>query len=188
MLFSLLPLQYCSNLLLIFSAKVFAFQWKNLILHTFSFNWKVAAAIPTTFLNHAGLKVASASTNCFKKNWYPQSLSFLRYNWQVLTRLKICLKWTPPPTFPGILKPAAYLGKNSTTDVYILKHNSNCFSVKGLHHRCLYSKACNLTLDGISKIPWTGTATRIFFSIMHHTVIFFIKDYQSCNLLVFTSD
>ena len=62
LLFSLLPLQYCSNLLLIFSAKVFAFQWKNLILHTFSFNWKVAAATATTSFNHGRLRGASAST------------------------------------------------------------------------------------------------------------------------------
>ena len=59
--------------------------------------------------------------------------------WQALTRLKICLKWTPPLTFHDIIKPAAFLGKNSTTDVYILKHNFNYFSIKGLHHRYLYS-------------------------------------------------
>ena len=105
-----------------------------------------------------------------------------------LTRLKICLKWTPPLAFSDILKPAAYLGKNFTIDVYIVKQNSNCFSIKRLHHRCLYSKAGDLTLNGISKILWTGTTTKIFFSVMHHTTIFFIKDYQNCNLLVFTSD
>ena len=38
-IFSLLPLQYCSNLLSISSANVLIFQWKNLILRNFSFNW-----------------------------------------------------------------------------------------------------------------------------------------------------
>ena len=51
-----------SNLLLTFSAKVFAFQWKNLILHTFYFNWKVAAATATTSFYHERLRGANAST------------------------------------------------------------------------------------------------------------------------------
>ena len=38
-IFSLLPLQYCSNLLSISSANVLIFQWKNLKLCNFSFNW-----------------------------------------------------------------------------------------------------------------------------------------------------
>ena len=54
---------------------------------------------------------------------------------QVLTRLNIFLKWTPPLNRLGILESADYLGKNSTTDVYILKHKANCFSIKGLHHQ-----------------------------------------------------
>ena len=58
----LLPLQYCSNLLSIFSAKVFALQWKNLLLHNFSFNWKVAAATAAASFNHTRLTGASAST------------------------------------------------------------------------------------------------------------------------------
>ena len=107
--------------------------------------------------------------------------------WQVLTKLKICLKWTPPLTFADILNPAAYLGKNSITDVYILKHNSNCFPIKRLYHRCLYSKARDLTLNGIRKILWTSTTAKIFSSICT-TPIFFIKDYQNSNLRVFTSD
>ena len=62
LIFPLLTLQYCSNLLSISLAKVFAFQWKNLILHKFSFNWKVAAATATTSFNHTRLRGASAST------------------------------------------------------------------------------------------------------------------------------
>ena len=39
-----------------------AFQWKNLILYTFSFNWKIAAATATTSFNHGRLRGAGAST------------------------------------------------------------------------------------------------------------------------------
>ena len=59
LIFSLLPLQYCSNLLSISSANILVFQWKNLILHNFSFNWKVAAAAAS--FNHARPRGASAS-------------------------------------------------------------------------------------------------------------------------------
>ena len=108
--------------------------------------------------------------NCFTK-WLILSITIFSkvQFWQVLTRLKICLKWTPPLTFPAILKPAAYLGKDSTTNVYILKPKANCFSIKGLHHRQLVSEARDFTLNGISRILWTGTITKIFFSIMQHT-------------------
>ena len=61
LIFSLLPLQYCSSLLSIPSANILVFQWKNLILHNFSFNWKVAAAAAVTSFNHASLWVASTS-------------------------------------------------------------------------------------------------------------------------------
>ena len=61
LIFSLLSLQYCSNLLPISSANVLIFQRKNLILHNFSFNWKVALAASTTSFNHVRLWVASAS-------------------------------------------------------------------------------------------------------------------------------
>ena len=88
-------------------------------------------------------------------NWYPQSLSFLRCNFD--------------RTFLGILNPTTYLGKDSISDVYILKPKANCFSIKGLHHRRLYSKARELTLNGISKILWTGTISKIVFPIMQHT-------------------
>ena len=40
LMFSLLPLQYCSNLISISSANILVFQWKNLILHNFSLNQK----------------------------------------------------------------------------------------------------------------------------------------------------
>ena len=56
---------------------------------------------------------------------------------QIFTTLKICFKWTPPLTFPGILKPPAYLGKDYTTNVCILEPNANCFAIKGLYHRRL---------------------------------------------------
>ena len=60
-IFSLLSLQYCSNLLSISSANVLIFQWKNLILYNFSFNWKVAPAAATTSFNHRNLWVVSAN-------------------------------------------------------------------------------------------------------------------------------
>ena len=131
-----------------------------------------------------------------QSNWYPQSISFLRCNFD---RFSPGWRFAPPLLFPGILKPAAYQGKDST-DVYILKLNANYFSIKGLYHRRLCSKSRDLTLNGISKILWTATITKMFFSIIQHTCnkFFFhvsnsfkqsfIKDYQNSNLLVFTSD
>ena len=59
LIFSLLPLQYCSNLPSISSANILVFQWKNLILHNFSFNWKIAAAAAS--FNHTRPMGASAS-------------------------------------------------------------------------------------------------------------------------------
>ena len=53
---------------------------------------------------------------------------------------------------------------------------------------CILKPPTWLTLNGISMILWTGTTTKIFSSAMHHTTIFFIKDYQNSDLLVFTSD
>ena len=127
------------------------------ILHSFSFNWKVATATATTSFNHAKLRGASASTEL----QIPSITIFSKVQfWQVFTSLKICLKWTSPITFPSILKPVASLGKNSTTDVYILKPNSNCFSIKGRYLRRLYSKVRDLTLSVISKILWTSTITK----------------------------
>ena len=68
---------------------------------------------------------------------------------QIFTSLKICFKWIPRLTFPGILKPAAYQGKESTIDVCILKPKANCLAIKGLYPN---SRACNLTLNRISNI------------------------------------
>ena len=76
-------------------------------------------------------------------------------------------KWSQPLIFPGILKQATYLEKYSTK-VYILNPKANCFSIKGLHHRHLYSKACNLSLNGIRKTLCTGTITKILFSVIQH--------------------
>ena len=59
LLFSLLPLQYCSSLLSIPSANILVFQWKNLILHNFSFNCEVAAAAAS--VNHTRPRGAIAS-------------------------------------------------------------------------------------------------------------------------------
>ena len=39
-IFSLRLLRYCSDLLSIFSMKAFAFEWKNLILHAFFFQFE----------------------------------------------------------------------------------------------------------------------------------------------------
>ena len=46
---------------------------------------------------------------------------------------------------------------------YVLKHKANCFSIKALHHRCLYSKAHD----------------KIFFSIMQHTCNKFFFSWQT---------
>ena len=65
LIFSLLPLQYCSNLPSISSANILVFQWKNLILHNFSFNWKVAAATASLTIQGQGVQVQVS--NCFMK-------------------------------------------------------------------------------------------------------------------------
>ena len=46
---------------------------------------------------------------------------------------------------------------------------SNCLSKRGFHHRCLYSKAYNLTFNRISKILRTVTITKISFSVVRNT-------------------
>ena len=63
LIFSLLPLQYCSNLISFSSANILVFQWKNLILHNFSLNQKVAAAAAS--FSHARPRGASASIELF---------------------------------------------------------------------------------------------------------------------------
>ena len=67
LIFPLLPLQYYFNLLSIFSAKVFAFQWENLILHNFSFNWKVAGATQPLFSTIQGWEIKVQVPNCLIK-------------------------------------------------------------------------------------------------------------------------
>ena len=44
--------------------------------------------------------------------------------WQVLTSLKICLECTRPQTFPGTVRSATYLKKDSTTNPCIPKPTS----------------------------------------------------------------
>ena len=133
-------------------------------------------------LTMQGWGVQVQAPNCFKKVLILSITIFSKVQfWQVLTRLKICLKWTPSLTFPDILKLAAYLGKNSNTEVFILKHNSNCFSIKRLHHQFLYSKAPDLTLNVISKMLWTGTITKIFLKIAIEIIIAVAKCKWMCQ-------
>ena len=62
----LLPLQYCSNLLSISSENTLVLQWKNLKLHNFSFNWKVAVAVAS--FNHTRPRgVQVQVSNCSMK-------------------------------------------------------------------------------------------------------------------------
>ena len=109
----LLLLQYCSNLLFICSANVLVFQWKNLILLNFSFNWKVAAAVATTSSNHASL-------------WE------LRYEVTGALNLRC--------NFNGSHQSEYLLQMISTTD-FSQYPKTNYLSGKGLHNRRLYSKA-----------------------------------------------
>ena len=81
-------------------------------------------------------------TNCSIKKLVPSITIFSMVQlWQVLT------KCAPSLTFPCILKPDAHLEKHSTADTCILKRKANCFSINRLHHRRLYPKARNLTLN-----------------------------------------
>ena len=166
LIFSLLPLQYCPNLRPISSAYILVFQWKNLILHNFSFNWKVAAA--TASFNHTRPRGASASIELLYE--VTDALN-LRCDFNGSHQPEYLLKMDST-TDISLYPKANYLsGKDSTTDVYILKPKANCFSIKGLDYRCLYSKARSLTLNGISKILWTGTITKTLFSVMQHTTL-----------------
>ena len=118
LIFSLLPLQYCSNLLSISSANILVFQWKNLILHNFSFNWKVAAAAAVTSFNHASLWVASGSIE-------------LRCEVTDVLNLRC--------NFNGSHQSEYLLKMDSTTD-FSRYPKASYLSGKGLHHRRLYSK------------------------------------------------
>ena len=76
----------------------------------------------------------------------------------------------------------SFIKKNIRAQVFscefceIFKNTSGgCFwasslTYKGFHNRRLYSKACNLTFNGVSKILWTVTVTKIRFpSLLYKT-------------------
>ena len=117
-IFSLLPLQYCSNLLSISSANVLIFQWKNLILRNFSFNWQIAPAAATTSLNHASLWGASANIELF---------------YEVTDALNLRCN------FNGSHQSEYLLKMNSTTH-FSPYPKASILSGKGLHHRHLHLK------------------------------------------------
>ena len=114
LIFSLLPLQCCSNLLSISSANILVFQWKNLILHNFSFNWKVAAAAAS--LTHTTLRGASASIELL---YEVTDAHNLRCN------------------FKGSHQSEYLLNMDSTSD-FSRYPKASYLSRKGLHHRRLY--------------------------------------------------
>ena len=116
LIFSLLPLQYCSNLPSISSANILVFQWKNWILHNFSFIWKVAAAAAS--FSHTRPRGASASMELLYE--VTDALN-LRCNFNSSHHSEYLLKMDSTTDFSRYLK-ASYL------------------SEKGLHHQCLYSK------------------------------------------------
>ena len=116
LIFSLLPLQYCSNLPSISSANILVFQWKNLILHNFSFSWKVAAAAAS--FNHARPRGASASIKLLYEVTDALSLRF---------------------SFNGSHQFEYFLKMDSTTD-FSRYPKASYLSGKGFHHRRLYSK------------------------------------------------
>ena len=109
-------LQYCSNLPSISSANILVFQWMNLILHNFSFIWKVAAAAAS--FSHARPKGVSASMELLYE--VTDALN-LRYNFNSSHHSEYLLKMDSTTDFSRYLK-ASYL------------------SQKGLHHQRLYSK------------------------------------------------
>ena len=118
-------------------------------LDNFSFNWKVAPAAATTSFNHASLWVASTSIELLYE--VTDTLN-RRCNFNGFNQSEYLLKMHSTTHFSRYPKASYLSGKNSSTDVYILKPKTNCFSIKGLHHRLLYSKTCSLALNGISKI------------------------------------
>ena len=116
LIFSLLPLQYCSNLPSISSANILVFQWKNWILHNFSFIWKVAAAAAS--FSHTRPRGASASMELL---------------YEVTDALNLRCN------FHGSHQSEYLLKMDSTTD-FSRYPKTNYLSGKGLHHRRLYSK------------------------------------------------
>ena len=117
-IFSLLPLQYCSNLLSISSGNVLIFQWKNLILRNFSLNWKVAPTAATTSFNHASL-------------WGARTSIELLYEVTDALNLRC--------NFNGSHQSEYLLKMDSTTD-FSRYPKASYLPGKGLHHRRLYSK------------------------------------------------
>ena len=101
------------------SANVLVFRRKNLILHNFSFNWKVAAAAAVTSFNHVSLWVASASNE-------------LRCEVTDVLNLRC--------NFNGSHQ-SEYLFKLVSTTDFSRYPKASCLSRKGLHHRRIYSKA-----------------------------------------------
>ena len=122
LIFSLLPLQYFSNLFSISSAKVFAFQWKDFILHNFSFNWKVAAAAATNSFNHTMLRGASTSIEMLYQ--ITDTLNHYLFQGAILT---------------GSHQAENLLKMNYTTD-FSRYPKASSLSGKGLHHLRLYFK------------------------------------------------
>ena len=87
-IFSLLSLQYCSNLLSISSANVLIFQWKNLILYNFSFNWKVAPAA-ATFQPWKPMGCKCKYRTTLWSNWYGALFIYLFILCLLLTALQL---------------------------------------------------------------------------------------------------
>ena len=116
LIFSLLPLQFCSNLISFSSANILVFQWKNLILHNFSLNQKVAAAAAS--FSHTRPRGASASIELF---------------YEVTDALDLRCN------FNGSHQSEYLLKMDSTTD-FSRYPKASYLPGKGLHHRRLYSK------------------------------------------------
>ena len=131
LIFSLLPLQYCSNLLSISSGNVLIFQWKNLILRNFSLNWKVAPTAATTSFNHASLWGARTSIELLYE--VTDALN-LRCNFNGSHQSEYLLKMDSTTHFSPYPKASYLSGKGLHHRIYILKPKANCFSIKGLHH------------------------------------------------------
>ena len=121
--------------------------------------------------HHSAIQGQGVQVQAWTALWSITDALELRCNFNGSHQSEYLLKMDSTTDFSRYFKASYFLGKDSTTDVYVLKPKANCFSIKGLHQRCLYSKACSLTLNGISKILWTGTITKTFFSVMQHTTV-----------------
>ena len=110
LIFSLLPLQYCSNLLSISSANILVFQWKNLIFHKFYFNWEVAAAAAS--FNHTRPRGASAN---------------IKLLYEVTDALKLRCNF-------NVSHQSEYLLKIDSTTDFSRYPKANYLSGKRLHH------------------------------------------------------